>query len=110
MGMVIWFVIAIMLVYPSCKNVEEDQEAPFACFAFLTFLSWIAYFLCMLIFRVREAGQKCSGDYLANPHLFTAQDGEPYLHSNGTFLWYSMIGQGLFAIMLFSGAMSTTDD
>ena len=70
--------------------------------------SWFGYFLCLMSVRLRHAGKVCSGDFLPNRLLF-GENTPPYLHNQGLFLWYAIVAQWGFFIVMISGAISIVD-
>lgn len=79
--------IAVHLKYKWEDYPDFDR---WVCWFLMLFLSWASYFLTLLIMRLRHEGKVCSGDYMSNPRLIV-DDGTPYIHNNGLFLWYAMI-------------------
>ena len=41
-----------------------------------------------------------------HPHLFISGHEAPYIHDEGLFLWYAMIGQAGFGVVMISGVAS----
>lgn len=80
--------LAVHLKY-MCYQYPDFSDR-WMCWFISLFIVWACYFLTLIIMRIRHEGKVCSGDYLANPRLFM-DDGSPYIHDNGLFLWYAMI-------------------
>ena len=108
-GLIFFLGMTLTMMYAHCRAACEDYYDPsdlIALWLFFLFVVWCCYFLTLMIMRLRLAGRVCSGDYLANPRLFRADDPSPYIHDNGNFLWYAMIGQAGFMLAMMSGAAS----
>lgn len=72
----------------------------------LSGLVWACYFLTQIIMVIRHAGQVCSGFYLPHPHIFREPVDSLYVKDNGLFLWYGLIAQAGFALVMFTGVVS----
>ena len=78
------------------------------CPAIILVANWVGYFLTLMSLRLRHAGKVCAGDYLPNRLLFN-QSEPPYLHNSGLILWYAIIAQWGFFVVMISGAISIAD-
>ena len=75
-----------------------------AMVAFLTGLSYLGQFFTMIVMRSRHAGRVCSGDFNTEFQFWKLnQVEEPYLHMTSTWLFYSIVTQLYFAMMVVSG-------
>ncbi len=106
MGFIAFFVLTFIMIKTHVKMSWNSDYRPreWTVIVFIFFMViWFSYYLTLLTMRLRHSGKVCSGDYLNNPHLFTHGKDAPYIHDEGLFLWYSMIGQAGFVVVMISG-------
>ena len=96
MGFIIFFVLTLIMLRIHIKFSFDSNYRPHVLtigIFFFFVVAWFSYYLTLLTMRLRHSGKVCSGDYLAHPYNFTrGQDDAPYIHDEGLFLWYAMIG------------------
>ncbi len=108
-GGITFSLAVLMMLYAHYKFSTDRYGAEWlACPALLLAINWFGYFLTVMSVRLRHAGKVCSGDYLPNRLLF-ADNTPPYLHNEGLFIWYAMLAQWGFFVVMISGAISIAD-
>ncbi len=109
MGFITFTVLTAIMIWLHTKLSFDQYYRPHECtlLLFAVFMVvWCSYYLTLLTMRLRHTGMVCSGDYLDQPHLFIKGQDAPYIHDEGLFLWYAMIAQAGFVVVMISGAAS----
>ena len=111
MGLIAFSFIGLILMYIHAALAYDNDYEISGSFFFLGLASivmWLVYYFTLLVMRLRHAGLVCSGQYLGHPHTFHngVIAGPPYIKENGTFMYYAMIGEALFFVVMISGVIS----
>ena len=69
-------------------------------------LSYLSQLITMCVMRYRHAGRVCSGDYSEELHFWSPLKGDgtkPFLHLNGSWLFYNTASQLYAGLMAVAG-------
>ena len=92
-----------LCLFDSCRKCCKKM---LAWSLILAAVSYISQLITMYVTRYSHAGRVCSGDFNAEMHFWTPLKGDaqpPYLHLNGSWLFYCAASQFYAGLMAVSG-------